>query len=93
MISVTSRDVLWLPQKCVCTRALCFRFNRAGGRVRGNVVEGSKSTEFYLAPDLQFTVAPQFVIEGSVQMPVVRNTGPMVLRTDLNVLAGIKYLF
>ena len=67
--------------------------HRGRGRVGGAVVEGSKSTEFYLAPGLQFTVAPQFVIEGSVQMPVVRNTGPLVLRTDLNVLAGVKYLF
>lgn len=66
---------------------------RGRGRVGGAVVDGSKSTEFYLAPGLQFTLAPQFVIEGSVQMPVVRNTGPLVLRTDVNVLVGMKYLF
>jgi hypothetical protein len=66
---------------------------RGRGRLGGAVVEGSKSTEFYIAPGLQFTVAPQFVIEGSVQMPIVRNTGPLVLRTDLNVLVGVKYLF
>jgi hypothetical protein len=32
-------------------------------------------------------------MRGKMQMPIVRNTGPMTLRTDLNVLAGIKYLF
>lgn len=66
---------------------------RGRGRVGGVIVDGSKSTEFYLAPGLQFTLAPQFVIEGSVQIPVVHNTGPLALRTDLNVLAGVKYLF
>jgi hypothetical protein len=33
------------------------------------------------------------VVEGSVQLPVVRNTGLLVLRTDVNVLLGVKYLF
>lgn len=66
---------------------------RGRGRIGGGVVEGSKSTEFYLAPGLQFTAAPQFVIEGSVQLPVVRHTGPLILRTDVNVLVGVKYLF
>jgi hypothetical protein len=28
-----------------------------------------------------------------VQMPVLRNTGHEVLRTSLNVLLGVKYLF
>jgi hypothetical protein len=47
----------------------------------------------YLAPGLQYAAAPQFVIEGSYQFPVVRNTGPLVLRNDRNVLLGIRYLF
>ncbi|MBD0372438.1 MAG: transporter [Pyrinomonadaceae bacterium] len=63
------------------------------GRLNGAVVEGSKSTEFYLAPGLQYAADPQFVIEGSVQLPVIRNTGPMVLRNTVNVLLGMKYLF
>lgn len=66
---------------------------RGRGRVGGNPVEGSTATEFYIAPGLQFAAAPQFVIEGSVQMPVVRNTGLLVLRTDVNVLLGVRYLF
>jgi len=28
-----------------------------------------------------------------VQFPVVRNTGMLALRTDVNVLLGVKYLF
>lgn len=66
---------------------------RGRGRVGGARVEGSKSTEFYLAPGLQYAAAPQFVIEGSVQLPVIRNTGPLVLRNTVNVLLGVKYLF
>jgi hypothetical protein len=66
---------------------------RGRGRVDGEVVEGSKSTEFYLSPGLQYAADPRFVIEGSVQIPVIRNTGPLVLRTDINVLLGVKYLF
>jgi hypothetical protein len=66
---------------------------RGRGRLDGAVVEGSKSTEFYLAPGLQYAADPRFVVEGSVQIPVIRNTGPLVLRTDINVLLGVKYLF
>ena len=67
--------------------------HRGRGHLDGAVVDGSKSTEFYLAPGLQFAARPRFVVEGSVQIPVVRNTGPLILRTDLNVLLGVKYLF
>jgi hypothetical protein len=66
---------------------------RGRGRLDGAMVEGSKSTEFYLAPGLQYAADPRFVVEGSVQIPVIRNTGPLVLRTDINVLLGVKYLF
>jgi hypothetical protein len=66
---------------------------RGRGRLDGSVVEGSKSTEFYLAPGLQYAAQPRFVVEGSVQIPVIRNTGPLMLRTDVNVLLGVKYLF
>lgn len=66
---------------------------RGRGSIDGAVVEGSKSTEFYLSPGLQYAADPRFVIEGSVQVPIVRNTGPLVLRTDINVLLGVKYLF
>jgi len=66
---------------------------RGRGRVGGVTVPGSKATEYYLAPGLQFAAAPQFVIEGSYQFPVVRNAGPLVLRNDRNVLFGVRYLF
>lgn len=66
---------------------------RGRGRLQSAVVEGSKSTEFYLSPGLQYAAQPRFVIEGSVQVPVIRNTGALVLRTDINVLLGVKYLF
>jgi hypothetical protein len=67
--------------------------HRGLGRVGGNSVMGSNSTEFYLAPGLQYAAAPRFVVEGSYQFPMVRNTGAQVLRTDRNILFGIRYLF
>ena len=67
--------------------------HRGTGRLNSLPVSGSNATEYYLAPGLQYAARPRFVVEGSVQFPVVRNTGPMTLRTDVNVLLGVKYLF
>jgi outer membrane putative beta-barrel porin/alpha-amylase len=65
--------------------------NRA--RIDGRETPGSSSSEFYLAPALQFTASPRLVLEASYQFPVVLNSGPLVLRTDSNFLLGIKYLY
>ncbi|HEU4508671.1 MAG TPA: hypothetical protein VFR78_10565 [Pyrinomonadaceae bacterium] len=67
--------------------------HRADGRLDGARVEGSGATEYYLAPGLQYAAHPRFVVEGSFQFPVVRNTGPLALRTDRNILLGVRYLF
>ena len=67
--------------------------HRGTGRLNSTPVADSKATEFYLAPGLQYAAQPRFVVEGSVQFPVVRNTGMLALRTDVNVLLGVKYLF
>ena len=67
--------------------------HRGPGRLGGVSVSGSNSTEYYLAPGLQYAAAPQFVIEGSYQFPIARNTGPLVLRNDRNILLGVRYLF
>ncbi len=67
--------------------------HRGSGRLNSMPVAGSKTTEYYLAPGLQYAARPRFVVEGSVQLPVVRNTGLLALRTDANVLLGVKYLF
>lgn len=67
--------------------------HRSNGRLDGIEVNGSKATEYYLAPGLQYAAHPRFVIESSFQFPVVRNTGPAVLRTDSNILLGVRYLF
>jgi hypothetical protein len=66
---------------------------RGRGRIDGNAVEASKATEVYFAPGLQYAAAPRFVVEGSVQIPVLRNAGALALRTDANVLLGVRYLF
>lgn len=67
--------------------------HRGMGRVGGQAVKGSTSTEFYLAPGLQYAAAPRFVVEGSYQFPVVLNAGTQVVRTDSNILLGVRYLF
>jgi len=67
--------------------------HRGTGRLNGQAVDGSRSTEYYLAPGLQYAAMPRFVIEGSYQFPVLRNMGPLVLRTDRNILLGVRYLF
>jgi len=67
--------------------------HRGTGRLNSTPVADSKATEYYLAPGLQYAARPRFVVEGSVQFPVVRNTGMLALRTDVNVLLGVKYLF
>lgn len=67
--------------------------HRSDGRVSGLPVPGSRTTEYYLAPGLQYAAAPRFVVEGSYQFPVVLNTGPQTLRTDRSLLLGVRYLF
>ncbi len=67
--------------------------HRSNGRLDGITVHGSGATEYYLAPGLQYAAHPRFVVEGSFQFPVVRNTGPLLLRTDRNILLGVRYLF
>jgi hypothetical protein len=67
--------------------------HRSNGRLDGLMVTGSKATEYYLAPGLQYAAHPRFVVEGSFQFPVVRNTGAQTLRTDRNLLLGVRYLF
>lgn len=66
---------------------------RSNGRSGGLKVPNSSSTEFYISPGLQYAADPRFVIEGSVQIPVFRNIGTMLLKTDYNFLLGVKYLF
>jgi len=66
---------------------------RNRGRIEGRSVPGSSSSEFYLAPGLQFTASPRLVLESSFQFPVVLNAGPLVLRTDSNFLIGLRYLY
>jgi hypothetical protein len=66
---------------------------RDRGRVGGRTAPGSSASEFYLAPGVQYTATPRVVLEASFQFPVVLNAGPLVLRTDTNFLAGIRYLY
>jgi hypothetical protein len=66
---------------------------RGTGRVGGAPVPGSRSTEYYLAPGVQYAMRPRFVIEASYQIPVARNAGPQVLRIERGLLVGIRILY
>ncbi len=66
---------------------------RDRGRIGGRTVSGSSASEFYLAPGLQFTATPRFVIEASFQVPVARNVGPLALKTDKSLLIGVRFLY
>jgi hypothetical protein len=67
--------------------------HRGAGRIAGATAPGSDSTEYYLAPGIQYAMRPRFVIEGSVQLPVARNTGPQILRAEWSALVGIRMLY
>ncbi len=67
--------------------------HRGLGYANGLKISGSKSTEFYIAPGLQYVATPRLAIEASYQIPVVRHTGSLVLRTDQNLLVRVKYLY
>jgi hypothetical protein len=66
---------------------------RGTGRVAGSPVTGSRSTEYHLAPGVQYAMRPRFVIEASYQLPVARNTGPQVLRLERGLLVGVRLLY
>lgn len=66
---------------------------RGNGRLAGLEVPESSSTEFFISPGLQYAAHPQFVFEGSIQIPIARNSGALVLKTDYNLLLGVRYLF
>ena len=67
--------------------------HRGRGRSRSVTVPGSSSSEFYVAPALQYTASTRVLIEASWQTALVFNAGPQVLRTDRNLLVGIRYLY
>jgi hypothetical protein len=66
---------------------------RGRGRVGSAEVAESGATEFYLAPALQYVATTRLVVEASLQLPVSRDAGAQLLRTDRNILLGLRYLF
>lgn len=67
--------------------------HRTNGRASGKVVSDTSLNGFYVAPALQYVPTARFLIELSYQVPVIERTGPQVLRTDRNILFGIRYLY
>ena len=67
--------------------------HRGHGRLNGQSVTGSDQTVYYLAPGLQYTVSPRVVLEASYQIPIARTASPAALRTDRNLLVGIRLLY
>jgi hypothetical protein len=66
---------------------------RTNGRVGGREVSDTSSNGFYVAPALQYVPTARFLVEVSYQIPVIERAGPQVLRTDKNILFGIRYLY
>lgn len=66
---------------------------RGVGHVNGAPAPGSGSTEYYLAPGVQYAMRPRFVIEASYQLPIARNTGPQTLRIERGLLVGLRLLY
>jgi hypothetical protein len=66
---------------------------RGTGRIASAPAPGSRSTEYYLAPGVQYAMRPRFVIEASYQLPVARNTGPQSLRIERSLLIGVRLLY
>jgi len=66
---------------------------RGTGRVSGAAVPGSRSTEYYLSPGIQYAAHPRFVVEGSLQLPVAHDSGPQVLRMQMGLLVGVRLLY
>jgi len=66
---------------------------RGTGRVGGAAVPGSRSTEYYLSPGIQYAAHPRFVVEGSLQLPVAHDSGPQVLRMQMGLLVGVRLLY
>lgn len=67
--------------------------HRANGRASGKVVSDTSSNGFYVAPAIQYIPTARFLVELSYQVPVIERAGPQVLRTDRNILFGIRYLY
>jgi hypothetical protein len=66
---------------------------RGTGRVARPPAPGSGSTEYYLAPGVQYAMRPRFVVEASYQLPVARKNGPQVLRVEQGLLVGVRLLY
>jgi len=67
--------------------------HRGAGRIAGAPAPGSRSTEYYFAPGIQYAMRPRFVIEGSYQLPIVRDTRSQVLRVERALLVGVRFLY
>lgn len=67
--------------------------HRANGRASGRAISDTGLNGFYVAPAIQYVPTARFLIEASYQVPVIEHTGPQVLRTDRNILFGVRYLY
>lgn len=81
------------PTKELFTLLETTLIHRGHGYAGGIKVPGSTSTEFYLEPGLQYVATHRLAFEASYQIPVWRNIGPLMFRTDQNILLRVKYLY
>lgn len=59
----------------------------------GRKVANSGGHQIFISPGIQYLPIPQLVLQGSVQLPVLRDLNGTQLGTDFSVVVGLMYLF
>lgn len=59
----------------------------------GRTVEDSGGDLLFLSPGLQYLPIPPLILEGSVQVPILRHPNGRQLVPDYSVVVGLRYLF
>lgn len=59
----------------------------------GRTVEDSGGDLLFLSPGLQYLLIPPLILEGSVQVPLLRHPNGRQLVPDYSVVVGLRYLF
>lgn len=67
--------------------------HRTAARFRGREVAGTGGTQLLLAPGLQYVATRRLLFEASFQIPVLTRSSELQLRSQSNLLLGVRWLF
>lgn len=85
------RKLLGLPHFLYATLDAGYRRN-ARDRARTTPITGTELKQFTVAPGLQY-VTRRWILEGAFELPVWQHAGPMAMKEDVTVLAGLRAKF